>query len=210
MFDGLRRRLRGAPAAPTAPAAPVLTAAEEARLAERVAELVLPGFRTRADVVEIVGDQAGDDFPGLPAAAVTTAVDDLWRARLAEQESWPPRTDADRLDDAFAALEASGIVARMNFTCCLTCGRDEIRDEAPPGPRSDGFVFFHEQDAERLSDPDADLYLAFGAWSGSADAEVGERVRAELVGQRLVAEWDGDAGARLVVRGQDWRRRLPG
>jgi hypothetical protein len=42
-------------------------------------------------------------------------VDELLAAQLADQGSWPPVTDNERLDSAFAALDASGIVARQNF-----------------------------------------------------------------------------------------------
>ena len=213
MFDRLRGLLRGAAAPIVPPADPERARAE---LAELVADLVRPGFHPRDEVLEIAQDRAADEVPGLSPTEVTVAVDAAWAARLAEQRSWPARTDADRLDDAFAALERTGVVARASFTCCTTCGFAEIGDEVPPGERREGFVFFHAQDAERLAEPGAPLFLAFGGFSTGdatarteADRRAGERVRAALLEHGLPVEWDGDPAARIVVRAPDWRRRLP-
>lgn len=213
MFDRLRGLLRPGPTPPAA-RPPPLDARRE--LAELVADLVRPGFRTRDEVLEIALDRAADDVPGLTSAEITAAVDAAWAARLTEQRDWPVRTDADRLDDAFAALERARVVARASFTCCTTCGFAEIGDEVPAGQHRDGFVFFHSQDAEGLDEPGAPLLLAFGGFSTGAaaarteaDRVVGERVRAALLEHGLPVDWDGDPAGRIVVRAPDWRRRLP-
>jgi hypothetical protein len=213
VLDRLRRLLRAGPT----PILPTPLPRDPRReLAELVADLVRPGFRTRDEVREIALDRAADDVPGLSAAEITAAVDAAWAARLAEQRDWPARTDADRLDDAFAALERTGVVARASFTCCTTCGFAEIGDEVPADQHRDGFVFFHSQDAEGLDEPGTPLALAFGGFSTGdaaarteADRVVGERVRAALLEHGLPVEWDGDPAGRIVVRAPDWRRRLP-
>ncbi|MDR1213683.1 MAG: hypothetical protein LBK54_06340 [Propionibacteriaceae bacterium] len=91
-----------------------------------------------------------------------------WQDRLAEQATWDGPGDYAKLADAFERLQAGGIVARMNFTCCQTCGHAEIGDEASRGPDQRilerGYVFFHQQDSARIADG-GELYLAFGAFT---------------------------------------------
>ena len=78
----------------------------------------------------------------------------LLREALAEQAEaelhWPERTDCDRLDDAFDALEADGVIARQHFSCCGTCGSSEIWDEVnaaeEAGRPARGYAFYHVQD----------------------------------------------------------------
>lgn len=181
---------------------------------ESVVSGVRGGFRTRDEVLEAAHDRAAE--VGFDRAVVTAYVDRAWGARLAEQRTWPATTDADRLDDAFAELDAGGVVARMDFTCCQTCGVAEIDDEVRPGQEPVGYVFFHQQDSERLGDDDAVLLLSFGAF-GIADADayeaaalaVGHRVRAALERAGLTVDWPGTTSRRIAVTGLDWRRRLP-
>jgi len=126
--------------------------------------LILPGF-TRFDAAveeltewvadsedEPAQDSAIKSAEDVHASTVPALVRQLWDARESEQRNWPDITDADRLAAAFASLESEGIIARMNFTCCQTCGFAEIGDEVPDGQTMSGFVFFHEQDAERLTE----------------------------------------------------------
>jgi len=51
---------------------------------------------------------------------------------LAEQQKWREPGDYDRMAAAFARIQQQGVPARMNFTCCQTCGIDEIDDERTP------------------------------------------------------------------------------
>jgi hypothetical protein len=210
VFDRFRRRPRTDPEPP-----PPLSAEQRAELAAEADDLLRPGFRTRADVLDLLLPEPGAAPSPAEAAAI---VEERWQARLAEQRSWPARTDVDRLDDAFAALDRSGIVARANFSCCSSCGFDEIDRERPVDRPSEGFVFFHEQDAEWLGDLDAAVLLAFAGWTRGGDAGtragearlVGERVRAAVEEQGLAVEWDGSPDRRILVLLPDGRRRLPG
>ena len=47
------------------------------------------------------------------------AFDFVREARVAQQAGWPD--EPTNLDRAFAGLEAIGILARQDFTCCGTC-----------------------------------------------------------------------------------------
>ncbi|MFB7669090.1 hypothetical protein ACFC1R_35125 [Kitasatospora sp. NPDC056138] len=135
----------------------------------------------------------------------------LWDERLAEQESWPEVTDADRLARAFATLEERGVVARMNFACCGRCGHDEMQEFADG--RARGYVFFHSQDTDRAAAGHG-LWLAYGAYGpehrqSGRDAAIGVEVVAALTEAGLPAVWDGSPDSAVRVAPLDWRRRLP-
>jgi hypothetical protein len=189
-------------------------AQQVADLREQVELWVRPGFLARADVLEYARDFRDDDEMPVDDEELAQLVDEVWRARVAEQQAWPAYTDADRVAAAFADLDANGVVARMNFTCCQNCGVAEIDDERPADRPSTGYVFFHQQDAERLADEPAQLYLAYGTLDpeqgrvAEQDQAVGEQIRAALLAQDLPVEWDGSSAQRISVGPLTWRRRL--
>jgi hypothetical protein len=221
IFDLFRRRPETPEQGPaTSPTADLDALAESARQA------VLPGFLSRVEAIERVRDEFElvDDDP-----AAEDAVDRVWRARLEEERTW-------------AAGDSEGVVARMDFTCCNSCGTTEIDDErtALPEPgegyryREERYVFFHQQDSDRLVDEPAQLMLTYSAWraardtdpellsaarAGDRDAEtrireetdrkVGEIVAAALAEEGLTVSWNGDPAQRLAVEISHWRKPLP-
>lgn len=151
-----------------------------------------------------------EDSGVLTAAEATEVLDAQWQRRLAEQATWPDTGDFGKLQDAFAALESEGILARMCFSCCTTCATHDIDDERSPNPDPDdwyryrewAYTYFHEQDAMRLADPEPTLYLGFSSFRAhpalpqelveaaaagddAAQAEVVERTET-MVGERIV------------------------
>ncbi|MEO8827578.1 DUF6891 domain-containing protein [Lapillicoccus sp.] len=208
-------------------------------LYEAARQAVLPGFLTRIEVVEQVSELYELDVNDRRASEVVAAV---WDARRAEETTWTGESDYDRLAAAFADLDSQGIVARMNFTCCNTCGTTEIDDErtpveAPPGGypfREWAYTFFHQQDAERLSEDRATLYLTYSAFRPALDADpqllqqaqggdeqartqvtrqtdtlVGQQVAETLRRRGLDVRWSGDPEQRISVSMGSWRRPLP-
>lgn len=189
-----------------------LTAQDISDLRDFIRVQVAAGYAPLAVIV----DEAVDAFSdSLPAAAVREAATSLADAalaeHLAEQATWPEATDCDRLDAAFAALEAAGIVARQHFTCCGACGATQILDEmdrvAKDGRPVRGYTFFHIQDTEHAVDGDG-LFLSYGAPDGNREAAVaiGHEVVAALREQGLEPEWNGRHSHRIglpIV----WRRR---
>lgn len=139
----------------------------------------------------------------------------LLREALAEhreaQRDWPERTDCDRLDDAFAALEARGVVSRQHFACCGTCGANEIWDEIDAvhkaGRPTRGYAFYHVQDTESAAEGGG-LYLNYGACEEGEDAAlaVAKDIVTHLEAHGLRTEWDGSWGQRIAVS-LDWKRR---
>ena len=132
-------------------------------------------------------------------------------AHAAAMATWPAVTDCDRLDAAFAALEASGILARQDWTCCGTCGVAEMADEAKAalreGRRPHGYVFFHAQDTERAVEGEG-VFLNYGSTEGDDDAAVavGHQIVGALKAQGLEPKWDGSLGRRIELP-LDWKRR---
>lgn len=194
----------------------MFSAEDEVR--ENALRMILPGFMPLDEVHSVVAELAEDeDSPPAPER-VRAIVDELWSERLAEQSTWHGLSDADRLDAAFTELEAAGVVARMAFTCCGSCGVAEIGDEVVQGATARGFVFFHQQDAERLTEPGAYLYLSYGAFCGpmtsdvegrKASEEIGRLVTRYLEAHGLQVDWDGTIAQRIRLYDLDWRRRLP-
>ncbi|MEH6698729.1 MAG: hypothetical protein V7672_08520 [Brevundimonas sp.] len=134
-------------------------------------------------------------------------------AHEAAKAQWPEVTDCDRLDAAFAALEASGVIARQNFTCCGTCGAYEIggelEDARSQGRPARGYAFYHQQDTERGIEGEG-LYLNYGACEEGEDAAVaiGHEIVAALKAKGLSPDWDGRIEQRIGVP-LDWKRRGP-
>ncbi len=203
---------------------------------ERAQDLIRTGFVD----LETAVDQVREHYEGEPGSPDDATVDRVvraaWQQRLAEQRSWPDLGDYGRLAAAFADLEQAGFTARMNFACCQNCGHTEIEDERGPGQHS--YVFFHQQDSERLADPDATLYLAYSyfgahpdydrslmqATEASDDPDLRTRAKAQhervetAVGAQIVqalarygleASWSGTNSSRPAVRIREWRKPLP-
>ncbi|MFF4468395.1 DUF6891 domain-containing protein [Streptomyces sp. NPDC001599] len=178
----------------------------------RVREQLRCGYDTRRTLSEtaedhLVGGEYGER-PVSPAQA-RRLVDRLWLERLAEQESWGEETtDPDRLTRVFRALDAAGVTARENFTCCRGCGTAEIGAERE-GAR--GFVFFHRQSTEAAAEGHG-LMLHYGGFDGSEETTtaVGHEVVAAFAGSGLSTQWDGDPGRAITVSPLNWRRRLVG
>jgi len=143
------------------------------------------------------------------AADVRPLIAELSRERAQQMASWPPTTDCDRLDAAFAALDQVGIRARQHLACCTTCGVREMHGHVhlarAMGARIEGYVFYARQDAE-LAVETGELPLCHGTISDDRDANraIGERIVAALREQGLHPVWDDDV---IVVRDVRWQRR---
>ena len=192
-------------------------------LRETVRTRIATGFATLAQAIHEARDLAGDDQDlGVHPDDAEAAVRQLWASRLVFLASAPARrpTDDARLAAAFDHLNATGLVAWMNCGWDQDEASDLCRLEAQRR-RADGYVFFHQQDAERLVDPNAVLYLGFDATAplgrrfpdepayDSAAIAVGHRIAQVLIAQELDVRWDGTAATRLAVADLDWRRPLP-
>ncbi|THA83828.1 hypothetical protein [Streptomyces sp. A0592] len=189
---------------------PPLDPEVERELAEAVRGWLRCGYDGRDALTESAEEHLvrGDVRP-VSHEQAARLVDRLWRERLAEQADWTGTTDPERITRAFAALEASGITARENFTCCRGCGLQEIRGDGAEDAR--GFVFFHRQAAEGAA-AGQDLFLMYGGFEPdeALTVSVGREVVAALDTEGLGRTWGGAAHDAIRVTGLDWRKRLAG
>ncbi|KAL4881769.1 hypothetical protein BJY04DRAFT_188092 [Aspergillus karnatakaensis] len=179
---------------------------------------VKSGFWDYDEIIESVASNLESNLPedGEPAPteqeALATAkeiVSGEWNARLRVQSTWPSGpTNFDKLQRAFDSLERRGIVARMNWSCCRTCGRDEMDGERDD--ESLGYVFFHEQSTEALANGREDVALVFGRFVGSKIrvTEIGRIVVRVIRRTGFSVRWNGDAERAIVVTVGMWRRRI--
>lgn len=179
---------------------PVLTDDQRRELRLTATEWIAPGFRPRTGLAEELVDYHDDiEVPhDVLLSAASEVVEEVWCARLADEEDWPDTGDFGRLERAFWSLASQGVLARMDFSCCGTCGMAEIDDERTPlGGVVDGdypykewaYTFFHQQDSERLVDSDAVLFLAYSAFRPAAGLDPELMARAK----------EGDEEARRQV-----------
>lgn len=173
----------------------------------REVSVAVAGFDDRDTIVDRIREWV-DDTPDLEGESVDVEgiVDAALEALRREEATWPPRTDNDRLDLAFAALRKDGILALQNYWCCQTCASGAAFEEMTDGGFR-GYVYFHEQDTDGAIDGEG-LYLAFGADEDTEDAAIGVAgvAAARLRLHDLEVEWDGSYAKRLFVR-MKWQRR---
>lgn len=99
-----------------------------------------------------------------------------------------------QLGVAFRALRAQGYAARMNFSCCGSCGHYELAEQAR-NRKLKGYVFWHSQSNDAFKGEDLRHALWLG-WSGSA-AVIVEAMRAA----GLHVEHDGTEAQCIQVVG---------
>lgn len=210
MLDWLRRFLRSHVPTNAAPLSAGCNPIDELR--DYMRREVAGGFAGEDAILQGVADF----FEGeIDSTLVQQEAPGLLREALAEQavaeQGWPDLTDCDRLNAAFAALEADGVISRQNFSCCGTCGAAEIWDEIAEaekeGRSARGYTFFHMQDTESAVEGYG-LYLNYGACEeGEAAAvAVGKEIVAQLAAHGLQTDWDGSLSKRIGVS-LDWKKR---
>ncbi|GHF35630.1 hypothetical protein GCM10018790_11880 [Kitasatospora xanthocidica] len=187
---------------------PELDAGERRELEERLRLTLACGYTDRARLAEEAEEYlVSNGRRPLSRAQAEQLADRLWLERVGEQTGWIGETDPERLARAFAALDASGITAREDFTCCRSCGEAEIGAAGAPDAR--GFVYFHSQCTESAAAGHG-LSLLYGGFDGSPSTTtaVGHEVVAALTAAGLPAVWNGDPSHAIEIRPLLWRRRL--
>ncbi|MFJ6619215.1 DUF6891 domain-containing protein [Kitasatospora sp. NPDC091335] len=196
--------------APEAVPALDLDAGERRDVEERLRLTLACGYTDRARLAEQAEEHlvSGDRRP-LSRPQAEQLADRLWLERVGEQTGWVGETDPERLTRAFAALEAAGITAREDFSCCRSCGEAEIGAAGASGAR--GFVYFHSQSTESAA-LGRGLSLLYGGFDGSPETTVavGHEVVAALAAAGLPTVWNGAPSQAIKIRPLLWRRRLGG
>lgn len=168
---------------------------------------VWSGFYSPSDVDEMIDDILEPDADeGLLRAAVQPEFD----KKAAAEAGWPAVTDCDRLDEAFAELNARGIIALHNTGYDMSDGIGDVsevlHERGQKGVK--GYCFYHGQDVERAVAGEG-LMLAFGALDDdkARKMEMGQMVKDILESFGFTVEWNGDAETRLSLPNLDWKRR---
>jgi hypothetical protein len=152
------------------------------------------------------------DVTPVDAQWLGTEVARLWAAKLLDEASWPSVTDCDRLDNAFAALEAAGIIALHDAGTEPSDGFTEVAEvyHAIDGNTSGaiGFCFYHQQDVE-IAIKGHGLAIFFGDIDRdpASTVAIGQRVVAELNRAGLTTAWNGQADRIIELPTIVWRRR---
>lgn len=181
-------------------------------LREQIETDVKAGFLEPWEVEESAVDAFQDQVePDALEAAAERLTQAAFAAHAREQATWPAVTDCDRLDAAFAALEARGIVARQNFSCCMNCGSQEIWGEVAEAEEEGrvihGCAFYHEQSTASAVDGGG-VMLGYQAVDegDEAMAAVGREIVDVLRAHGLHPEWNGSPEMCVHVP-MDWKRR---
>lgn len=183
-------------------------------LVSRMKSDVASGYYTSEEIITNACDYVEGELSRDEAERVARErLPGLIVAHTNDARNWPFLTDCDRLDEAFADLELSGIVTRQNFTCCGTCGVAEIGDEMAAveaeGIAVRGYSFFHMQDTDSAVDG-CGLYLNYGSVEEGEQAalDVGSEIARCLESHGLETQWNGSLNQRIHVK-LDWKRRFP-
>jgi hypothetical protein len=177
---------------------------------EHIERYVRYGFHRPGEIVRIVceGVLGGE----LPPKRVRELVSAEMTRRKPERKSWSAVTDCDRLDQAFAALRAEGIMALHNAgkTFFSAHGEMIIQYQRAGGSASGfvGYCFYHQQDIERALE-EHKLGLAYGHHDGgeSRGEQIGERVQRALEAAGLRVAWSGFAKDKIDITDFHWQRR---
>ncbi|NKS63598.1 hypothetical protein GS966_05910 [Rhodococcus hoagii] len=175
----------------------------------------------RGDVDDFI-DFHGDDYE-LTEKQLESAFEALRTARLRQQAEIGTRTS--RTAAAFAELNADGVVARADFTCCGTCASGEIWDERDDTRHWAGYVYFHQQDTARLVE-DGCTHIGYGAFPPETFDQAAYDALSEKAKEALYSadvtrllddvvfpvlsrhgiepQWNRDLGTRVLLKNADW------
>lgn len=93
------------------------------------------------------------------------------------------------LDEFFRRCREKGIFCVKEWTCCQSCGHRQMEDLG-----HQNYIFYHQQDGERLRAGELDCYLAFHFESENRRTDVMELV------EEFGGEWNGSDTTRIRMR----------
>ena len=177
---------------------------------EQVRVLIAGGFFNEDDLETYLADLVFDPHGAPYANEVRSEALTAFATKRKAEAEWPAVTDWDRLATAFAALDASGILALHNAGYTTSDAHGDAWDligRDPPGTWR-GFAFYHGQDVERALSGEP-LFIGFDAVAEGADAKlgIGNAIVAALKAQGFAPQWNGDPETRLDVPGLKWQKR---
>ncbi len=105
----------------------------------------------------------------------------------------------EKIKQAFRILRKEGLLCRMNFSCCGSCGSAELAEKMGKSNKV-GYVFYNRQ-AEGHYWDGRGIFLAFaGKDTGEETQEVGRKVVAALEKVGANVEWNEDPNRCILVK----------
>lgn len=201
----------------------VMAARDSARtLVDAAWRQVLLGRGDVAGFLEYLDEEERNTL-GVDEEVAAKAFSIVLEFRQRQLAGLPARQRETSLTRAFDDLNRKGIVARQNFSCCGNCAPGDIESERADDSR--GYVYFHEQDTERLIE-DRSTYIGYGAfidmfieeaaWKAlSAAGRQGahERATLELINSTVLptlqhhgitVKWNGSIKQRILLEDVDY------
>ena len=184
-------------------------------MAAQVENWIWYGFQS-ADEIDALIDQGAAAGDGFDVARVKAfAVSTLAKKRTTEA-TWPPTTDGDKLDRAFARLNEQGICALQCAGDTLDDGYEAVSDaldaDGVAQYRYHGYCFYVSQDIDRALDGEG-LLLAYGDIERNDKAvrmAVAQAICEALRQEGLAVVWNGSTTRRIQLPQLSWQRRTPG
>lgn len=160
------------------------------------------------DHIRALVDDVADENCDL--VGVMRLVDEELAKKRQEEGSWSKETDCDRLDVAFDALLAQGIVALHGAGLTMSDGHTAVAEYVHYNSSDAlyGYCFYHWQDMDAAV-RGGGLMLAFGALNDDElrAVEIGRRIQAECERVGLKVAWSGSSSERIDLPEFRWQRR---
>ena len=158
-------------------------------------------------ILDLIG-QIDDPLVEEVSALVVAAFEE----QRQREATWGEETANDRLDEAFAELWDSGIVALQDAGYTLAEGWEDAHEAKHDLEEPRGAVFYCQQDTEMAVDGKG-LRLAFGSFEeGGAHERKSLQIASEVCDvlrkNGLEVRWDGTLAHRIEIPPFDWRKRL--
>lgn len=175
------------------------------------------GFETDDELLIYVGDSCSASSLEREQVdeIVKAAIQEERAKRLEEYKSWPAETDCDRLDKAFASLEAAGIKGFHHITQNPSSANFEVQDamDDPANANFRGYVWYHFQSTEGTVEG-CHLRLEYGSCHIGPDEDeslpfcaIAVEIVAALREHGLESIWSGNYVDPIFVE-MNWQRRF--
>jgi hypothetical protein len=180
-------------------------------IADEINAFIKSGFFDKEETFENIQDMFYNET--LDESWIKQEIDKQYEQRLAEQKTWQPVTDFDRLAAVFDKLNSSGIIALHNAGYTRQDGESdtgEIHAELEKeGIETRGYCFYHTQDMDRAIDG-GNLLLAFGDFmeNDKLGTDIGKEIVAALQEKGFKTQWNGSIENRIEVVGLKWQKRF--
>jgi hypothetical protein len=173
------------------------------------------GFETRDGVYEAAETHLGEpELTDADKVWIKAEIEREWAEKKKAEATWPEKTDFERLDAVFQALDKSGILALHNAGNTQSDSRSDAGQawHERGGPKSGirGFIFYHGQDLERVI-KNGELYIGYGVVEGTKEqaVEIARRAGNALAKAGFSVTVPPNADERILVTGIDWKKRSP-